>query len=271
MTGFAAPQDRAELMEIYDACFPGERDFCEWLFDGFWRAEDTLVLREGGRILSAVHIPAFELALDGERFPATYIYAAGTLPAARGRGCMGRLLELSFEESRRRGHDFSALITQNDGLFAFYGRFGYLPAFAVGRREFGAGELPAGYRLRRAEPRDAEAMLAVYEREMGGRLAPVRSAEWMRLQTELFGETYVLERGAEMLAYCFGERQGELLLTELVGAERELLAAALGPCTAQSPAEGDAAPFGCLLPLSERGERALRGSRRTPYINLMFN
>ena len=118
--------DREQLLALYRACFPeDEPSFWEWVFDRLYCPGNTLNLREEGRIVASLQMLPCALSLNGQTFSAHYIYAASTLPEWQGRGLMARLLEQAAEEGRKKGHDFSILITQEDSLLDYYARFGY--------------------------------------------------------------------------------------------------------------------------------------------------
>ncbi len=271
MIRFTQDKDKARLIGIYNECFPGEEAFCRSFFDTIWSNDTAMVLEEEGEICAMVHMLPVELQVGHIKAAATYIYAAATAEKHRGKGYMGQLLQASFAVSLERGYDFSVLITQNDGLFAFYARFGYSSDFAVSR--IAASKPDGGMSARAANPADIASLNAIYQQGVAGRMHPVRSAErWREILAEFDGRAYVAIRGETITAYCM-LADGGSSATEGMGSDAGMLTYALcgedGWCL--SPAGEDGRPFGCIKALTYRGEELLKGFRLPPYLNLLYN
>lgn len=132
MIGPASPADSGALRALWDACFPGDEAYSRLFFAERFAPDRTLVARQDGTPVSALHLlPAF-VCVEGAPLPAYYIYAAATLPAFRGRGLMRRLLARAEELALARGARWLLLVPGEPSLFGFYGAQGYRPAF--GRR-----------------------------------------------------------------------------------------------------------------------------------------
>lgn len=56
MIGAARPEDKAAVMEVYRACFPGEEGFCRFFFDNVYRPDNTLVCRVEGKLAASVQL-----------------------------------------------------------------------------------------------------------------------------------------------------------------------------------------------------------------------
>ncbi|MBQ7491920.1 MAG: GNAT family N-acetyltransferase [Clostridia bacterium] len=268
--GFAADGDRRSLAKLYRVCFPkDEPAFWDWIFRNPYRAENTLVIRNEDKVISSLQMIPCAMRLNGQRFAAHYIYAAATLPAYRGAGLMAGLLSEAAAIGRARGHAFSVLITQEDSLLTYYGRFGYLSVLCCERKRTGAGILLPDETVRRAEERDIPALNGLYEAACGNLLHGVRTPEHWRGQLELFPEgAYLLEHCGEAAAYCFSDERGCI---EAVGKGSERLAGHLnGPgAEIQSPPCKEAVPMGCIRPLDPGAAAAVREARG--YLNLMYN
>lgn len=268
--GFASESDAAALKELYQVCFPeDEPAFWEWIFANPYRADHTLVLRNKGRVISSLQMIPCDMRLDERRFAAHYIYAAATLPAYRGAGLMAALLSEAAAIGRARGQEFSVLITQEDSLLEFYGRFGYLPALCCDRKRAADGDLLPGETVRRVEERDIPALNSLYEETCKDLLHGVRTPAHWRQQRELFPRgACLLEHGGRIAAYCFFDERG-CIEAAGEGAER-LVGRLLGPQAAvQTPPCGSAFPMGCIRPLGPVGTAVLQD--RQGYLNLMYN
>lgn len=131
MKQIAKPDDRQALIELYNICFPGEEEYCEKFFDLVWKPENTLVYRDGVKIVSMLQM--FELTLtDGtQEFSSYYIFGAGTHPDYRGRAIMRELI--SESERINYDKDFAVLIAASESLKTFYGRLGFKDGFSYGK------------------------------------------------------------------------------------------------------------------------------------------
>ena len=273
----ALDSDRVALEAVYSACFPGEPAFMTWFFDHVWRPEDTLLWQENDAILADVLAIPVTIYLDGQRWPAHYIYAAGTLPEARSRGIMGALLVRAFEDGRVEGQHFSVLITQNDSLFNFYRPFGYTTLSQLARHEAAPAALPEGYRLRPAALGDFSALAALYATETAGRFALARDATHFAHMLAIYGRGFVVLEGpsGHIVAWACAALEGEdPAIQEAGGPQKALLAAALcnrlgRPLVYEGIGEG--IPNGCIKALSPEAENLLKNLKYAPYINLMYN
>ncbi len=104
--------------------------------------EGPLVLMEDGALRSMLALPELALVLaDGRRLRAGYVYALATHPGCRGQGYAPMLLTAAAGLARNRGLDCLLTVPEPPGLFAFYGRNGFRPAFYL--REITAQPIPA--------------------------------------------------------------------------------------------------------------------------------
>ena len=259
--------DREQLLALYSVCFPeDDPQFWNWVFDNLYAPENTLNVRENGRIVASLQMIPCKLQLQNELFAAHYIYAAATLPEKQGRGLMAGLLAQAAEEGRRRGHDFSVLITQEDSLLDYYARFGYRPAFCVG---YGAPQrLDAAGTVRMASREDIAAMNRLYESAAGAVLHGHRDLRHWELQLELFGRgALVLERDGGVTAYAFADERGVL---EAIGPDAGMLCAAVRPGEPwRTVPDGNGRPMGSIRPLNQRAEEIVE--QNPCYLNLMYN
>ncbi len=259
--------DREQLLALYQTCFPeDEPSFWQWIFDQVYAAENTLNVREAGRIVSSLQMIPCELTQNGRVYKAHYIYAAATLPEYQGKGLMACLLAQAAEEGCRRGQDFSVLITQEDSLLDYYARFGYQPKCLFGLGTAGSREEMG--QVRTANDADIPEINALYEQTAKGLLHGLRDrAHWKR-QLELFGRgAQVLVRAGQITAYAFSDERGIL---EAMGPEAAALAACLQPGKPWRtvPGENDR-PMGSIKPLHENSQKILE--QNPCYLNLMYN
>lgn len=261
--------DREQLLHLYRQCFPEDDiSFWDWFFAQVYRPENTLVLREQGKIVASLQMLPCKMKLKDRLFEAHYIYAAATLPAWQGKGLMARLLAQAAEEGLRRGQAFSVLITQEDSLMDYYARFGYQNRFMI-------SDLPPLERLeegtlrqRVAVPADIPALCSIYDRETCDYLCGQRDEAFWEQQLELFGTgARVAERNGQITAYAFADERGVL---EAAGADAAQLAGAIAPGRVWRTFPKDHAhPMGCIRVLSEEFRAIME--QNPCFLNLMFN
>lgn len=115
---------------LWRACFPDTNEFIRLFFDEVYQDENALVIEKQGQIVSALHLLPYSMTLNGTTFPVSYICGVGTLPDERGHGMMGRLMQETEEELKRRNTPLALLIPAETWLFDIYRKYGYSEAFA---------------------------------------------------------------------------------------------------------------------------------------------
>ena len=261
--------DREQLLALYSACFPeDDPQFWDWVFDKLYRAENTLTLREHGRIVASLQMIPCEMQLGTERFPAHYIYAAATLPEWQGKGLMARLLAQAEDEGRHRGQAFSVLITQEDSLLEYYARFGYEGRFEIAVMPPVEKALSDEHRCRRASTEDIPAFSNLYEQACSEKLCGLRTEAFWKTQLELFGSgVWALAHQGAVTAYAFADERG---IIEAVGPEASLLAAQVTPGKFWRTISSEAGrPMGSIKPLAEEYRKIME--QNPCFLNLMYN
>lgn len=125
------PEEVPELQELFQRCF-GDSPECSGLyFYNFYRPEEYLVLREDGRLRAMAGLLALTLTEpDGRTVKAAYLYGMGTHPDCRGKGYAAQLLNYAdFYLHGKR--DCLVTVPADDGLHAFYRKFGFAECFPL--------------------------------------------------------------------------------------------------------------------------------------------
>ncbi len=131
----ATPADLPALHRIWAASFPEDTEADRTAFFDTVPLSRCLVAESDGAVASMVF--SLPSQCDGNRLQ--YIYAAATLPAYRGRGLFGELLEFAQNAARREGCVGSFLRPATPSLATYYARFGYTQWWYTGVREGTAG------------------------------------------------------------------------------------------------------------------------------------
>ena len=266
---FARLDEEAQLKVLYQLCFPEDDPaFWDWIFRCVYDPQNTLVLRENGRIVASLQMLPCEMQLGAKHYAAHYIYAASTLPERQGRGLMGKLLAQAEEEGRRRGHAFSVLITQEDSLLQYYARFGYRGRLCIGQMPPQQADFSEKQNCRTAVPQDIPALSALYERATTGMLCGLRDEIFWLRQLELFGQgAWVLEIAGRVEAYAFADERGVM---EASGTAAGQLSAYICPGKVwRTIPAGQGRPMGSIKPLQEKYREVME--QNPCFLNLMYN
>lgn len=108
----------------------GERETALF-FRNRWRPQDSLVVEENGKVVSALYLLPCRMETSIGSVQAHYIYGAATLQSFRGKGYMGALIEAAAKVGQARGDYASVLLPGEERLYEFYRRFGYRTVFGV--------------------------------------------------------------------------------------------------------------------------------------------
>lgn len=258
MKRLANLNDKQKLIDLYNTCFKGEKEFCNRFFCNVWKPENTLLIEENGKIISMLQMLPTVLS-DGEtKYSAYYIYAAATDPDFEGQGKMSCLLNESFKINRDT--DYAILIVGNNSLIKFYERFGFSAAFSVSKTEIKAKNL--GITVQKTE--DFELLERIAESSLKGVFHNKRLADDFR--KNLFcskASAYIYND-----SYAILENTDKAIISETLGRDSADLCSQLlydknfssGVAVMPNGKER----IGMLKPI--RANRPLSG-----YINTLFN
>ncbi len=124
----ATAGDRAALCEIWLSSFTTDTEQdCHAFLDIVNLPSECMVACENTRPVAMVFLLPATLCVDTIRYPISYIYAAATHAAYRGRGIFSVLLTKALEFQKQQGAVASFLSPQEPSLVGFYRRFKYEP------------------------------------------------------------------------------------------------------------------------------------------------
>lgn len=107
---------------LWESCFPEDDPlFVDRFLLGHYLRRRMLAARSGETIVSMLH----RIPFDSEAGRMSYLYAVATDPAHRGRGHASRLVEEAVRAALAEGDAALFLIAADEGLRAFYRRFGF--------------------------------------------------------------------------------------------------------------------------------------------------
>ncbi|MDL2251389.1 GNAT family N-acetyltransferase [Odoribacter sp. OttesenSCG-928-J03] len=120
---------KQDYKRLWHICFQDTDEFTEFYFKRKFTPENCSTIYENGQLQSALLMLPYSIHYYGEDLEASYVSGACTLPEARGKGSMRKLLSDSLKTMQERGFAFSVLIPQEEWLYDYYQTFDYMPVF----------------------------------------------------------------------------------------------------------------------------------------------
>ena len=122
--------DTEDLKTLWKCCFPQDTDsFIDFYFKEVYREEESLVHIENGQVAAFLQMIPYNIKIGKTIHPAVYLSGVMTHPDYRRKGYMTQLLQKAFIEMKRRRYASVFLIPQEEYLFDFYAKFGFVSAF----------------------------------------------------------------------------------------------------------------------------------------------
>ncbi|MDR3218752.1 MAG: GNAT family N-acetyltransferase [Dysgonamonadaceae bacterium] len=118
------------LKAMWRLCFPQDTEaFIRFYFIKMYKNEETLIYVENDQAVASLQMIPFQLKTGQTVSLAGYISGAMTHPDFRKKGYMEQLLKAAFAVMKEKGYDYTFLIPQEEWLFDFYEKYGYIHAF----------------------------------------------------------------------------------------------------------------------------------------------
>ena len=135
---------KEEVKRLWKLCFDDSDEFVEMYFRLRYSSETTMTIQSGNKVVSSLQMPFYPMTFEGAEIQTAYISGACTHPDFRGKGVMSQLLAESFSRMVQKNIPLSILIPANPGLYNYYARTGYAPAFFRTRIEENVSHIAAG-------------------------------------------------------------------------------------------------------------------------------
>ena len=134
---------KQQIIDLWKISFGDPDEFIQLYFDRVYQDENTFVINQNGRIVSALQILPFEMTYCGTTIPVGYICGVCTLPSEQGKGFMKQLMFMALEEMHKRDYALAILIPASSWLFDYYRRFDFANAFDYSIEEISRNNPPA--------------------------------------------------------------------------------------------------------------------------------
>ena len=120
------PEDREEMICLWQTTFQDSDEFVNLFFNRVFKSENTLVIKNGSKIVSALQMIPYEIKIGGDIIPSAYVCGVCTLTSERGKGYMRTLMNEAADDMRQKGYGISTIIPAYPWLFDVYKKFGYI-------------------------------------------------------------------------------------------------------------------------------------------------
>ena len=120
----AKEQDIPALCDIWKSCFLDSEEYINYFYDENFERIESYILTVDKKPVSMVNMLPASFKNNNDFQPAKFIYAAGTLPAYRGKGYMGKIIR--FTKSEAKKHEYALFLKPSSAsLTEFYQSFGF--------------------------------------------------------------------------------------------------------------------------------------------------
>lgn len=198
------------VRKLWELCFGDDPAFVDLYFSRRYSDEVNVAAGENENVIAALQMIPYEMTYYGKFLPVSYISGACTHPDYRSKGVMKELLAESHRRMYENGVIFSILIPAGAGLFDYYSKAGYFPAFSdrIVRTKVGspAGNDPVKFEKYESDP---SGVYSFFERKMAERNCCIQHSEtdFSIILDDLHlskGDLYVVrrEKRIEGLAFC---------------------------------------------------------------------
>lgn len=120
---------KQQTLDLWRACFEDTEAFVQFYFEQKYRDENTLVYEENDKVIAALQMIPYPMSWAGTIINTSYISGACTLPAARNKGLMRKMLTDAFVRMWQDKTEISILIPGEPWLYEYYGKSGYATIF----------------------------------------------------------------------------------------------------------------------------------------------
>lgn len=129
MIRYSKESDIDGIINLWKEAFGDSEKEITFFLDNRYKAENTLIAEENGKVASMLFLLDGEMKVDDKIYLSYYLYAACTLKEFRGRGYMASLLDFARETAINRNIDFICLLPAEESLYQYYENHGYKAVF----------------------------------------------------------------------------------------------------------------------------------------------
>lgn len=151
ITARATAADLPQMKQLWKTCFQDDENYVNQYFRHF-SPKNAALLHDGGRLCAmALWMSVRYVQPDGEEQKGAYLYAVGTNPSDRGKGCCRTVCAFAEQLLQAAGCDFTFLHPSDAGLVSLYEKLGYRMSLTNGETQVRARQLDAAVKSISAE------------------------------------------------------------------------------------------------------------------------
>ncbi|MDO5522905.1 MAG: GNAT family N-acetyltransferase [Bacteroidia bacterium] len=135
MIKYAGDTTKQQVYDMWKTVFGDSDDYMEIYFREKYRNENTLIYFEGEKAVASLQMLPYQFTFCGTEIPVLYHSGVCTLPQARKKGYMDKLLLASFEHAQKNNVPLMLLVPQESWLLKFYDKYGFAQTFDAGTEE----------------------------------------------------------------------------------------------------------------------------------------
>lgn len=114
-----------QLVDLWKTVFGDSEDYIKLLVP-YLELFDCYVIKKETKIVSAFYLLPSEIKIGSRIYNGRYLYAAATFEECRRNGYMSQLINEAINDKKNQ-LDFISLVPANEGLYSYYGKFGFKP------------------------------------------------------------------------------------------------------------------------------------------------
>ncbi len=132
MIRLADDTSKQDVWNMWKTVFGDPDNYMDIYFRTKYKNENTLIYFEEEKPVASLQMLEFDFSFYGVEIPIYYLSGVCTLPEARRKGYMDKLLIRSFEIARDRNIPLMILVPQEEWLISFYDKYGFAQTFDEG-------------------------------------------------------------------------------------------------------------------------------------------
>ncbi|TQQ85709.1 GNAT family N-acetyltransferase [Peptacetobacter hominis] len=152
-----------DIKEMWRYCFAESEAYNEYYFDRKLKPEDTVVCCDDEKAIASIQLNQYKIMLNEKEENVSYVVGVSTMPEARGKGIMKKMMKFSLDEMYKRGQNVSLLMPID---FRLYRRYGYENCYDILEHRIDMEEL-SGFRIeqnvRRLTLDDINELIKLYD------------------------------------------------------------------------------------------------------------
>lgn len=226
--------DKEKIKELWAYAFCEQEPFLSEYFDGFWKLENAVAIKENEEIAAALQLIPYDLHIRNKDYKASYIVGVSVAPQMRGKKYSTRLMVDALKEQKKRGEAVSLLIPFS---YEFYKKLGYSLCYTLKIYETTSRNirtLKNDCMIKRMHLSDYSELNEVYEKFCEDKSGYIKRTEndwkYIFFEHNLFGGyIYATYENGEISGYVsYSKSSKEIYVREIVYKTFEALNSLLG-------------------------------------------